>query len=221
MLKGIAKGEHLCYYMKRIFVRLEESSLSRPQLTEKQLKVYNFLVKILANGVPPSVREICKDTGIKSTSTVHAILNVLEENGYIERDPRYSRSIRIAGASSTAQIPVIGRVTAGQPILAVHEIEDYIPYATSSAEGLFALKVVGYSMKDVGILDGDIVIADKDAVSKNGDIIIGMDGDEATVKRLVIRDKQIIFMPENPDFDPIYPENPSILGKVIGSYRKY
>lgn len=195
--------------------------MSRPTLTEKQLKVYNFLVKALGCGVPPSVREICNDTGIKSTSTVHAILNALEENGYIERDARFSRSIRIAGASSTAQVPVIGRVTAGQPILAVEEIEDYIPYATNDSDGLFALRVVGYSMKDVGILDGDLVIADKDAVAKNGDIIIGMDGDEATVKRLIIKDGQVIFMPENPDFDPIYPENPSVLGKVIGSYRRY
>ena len=195
--------------------------MSRPTLTEKQLKVYNFLVQELGRGVPPSVREICAEIGIKSTSTVHGILNALEENGYIERDARNSRSIRIAGASNTAQVPVIGRVTAGQPILAVEEIEDYIPYATSDSSGLFALRVVDYSMRDIGIMDGDIVIADKDAHSRPGDIIIGMDGDEATVKRLVINNGQVIFMPENPDFDPIYPENPSILGKVIGSYRKY
>ncbi len=195
--------------------------MSRPALTEKQLSVYNFLVKALGNGIPPSVREICKETGIKSTSTVHAILSTLEENGYIERDARNSRSIRIAGTVATAQVPVIGRVTAGQPILAVEEIEDYIPYAAGSSEGLFALRVVGYSMKDVGILDGDLVIADKDAAYRSGDIIIGMDGDEATVKRLLIQNGKVIFMPENPDFDPIYPENPSVLGKVIGSYRRY
>ncbi len=195
--------------------------MSRPTLTEKQLKVYNFLVKALGNGIPPSVREICKETAIKSTSTVHGILSALEENGYIERDARNSRSIRIAGASSTAQVPVIGRVTAGQPILAVEEIEDYIPYATNDSAGLFALRVVGYSMRDIGIMDGDLVIADKDAVARHGDIIIGMDGDEATVKRLIIKDGQVIFMPENPDFDPIYPEKPSVLGKVIGSYRRY
>ncbi len=196
--------------------------MSRPQLSEKQLKVYNFLVKALSGGVPPSVREICNDTGIKSTSTVHAILNHLEENGYIERDPKYSRSIRIAGAVSTAQVPVIGRVTAGKPILAVEEITDYVPYAAKDSSGLFALRVVGLSMKDVGILDGDIVIADKDLLARNGDIIIGMDGDEATVKRLVVeKNGTVIFMPENPDFDPIYPENPTVLGKVIGSYRRY
>ena len=176
---------------------------------------------MLSKGVPPSVREICAGTGIKSTSTVHAILGALEENGYIERDARNSRSIRIAGAAQTSQVPLIGRVTAGQPILAVEEIEDYIPYDAGGREGLFALRVVGFSMKDIGILDGDIVIADKDAVARPGDIIIGMDGDEATVKRLVVKDGQIIFMPENPDFDPIYPENPSVLGKVVGSYRRY
>lgn len=195
--------------------------MSRPELTEKQRKVYNFLVQELGRGVPPSVREICAEIGIKSTSTVHGILSVLEENGYIERDARNSRSIRISGASSTAQVPIIGRVTAGKPILAVEEIEDYIPFATSDSSSLFALHVVGYSMRDVGIMDGDIVIADKDAAWRHGDIIIGMDGDEATVKRLYMKDGQVIFMPENPDFDPIYPENPWILGKVIGSYRKY
>ena len=208
-------------YLKKNICSKGDVVLSRPSLSEKQLKVYNYLIKAISSGFPPTVREICNQTGIKSTSTVHAILSVLDENGYIERDPRNSRSIRIAGTASTAQVPVIGRVTAGQPILAVEEIIDYIPYAASSAEGLFALKVVGLSMKDVGILDGDLVIADKDAAYRSGDIVIGMDGDEATVKRLLIKNGQVIFMPENPDFDPIYPENPHVLGKVIGSYRRY
>ena len=195
--------------------------MSRPSLKEKQLNVYNFLVKKISAGLPPTVREICEATGIKSTSTVHEILNVLEENGYISRDAKYSRAIKIEGAVSAAQVPVIGRVTAGQPILAVEEIEDYIPYPTRDSEGLFALRVQGYSMKNVGIMDGDIVVADKDAYIREGDIVIGMDGDEATVKRFVRENGRVVFMPENEDFDPIYPENPSILGKVIGSYRKY
>lgn len=195
--------------------------MSKPSLKEKQLKVYNFLVKKISAGLPPTVREICNATGIKSTSTVHEILNVLEENGYIYRDARYSRAIRIEGATESAQVPVIGRVTAGQPILAVEEIEDYIPYPTRDAEGLFALRVQGLSMKNIGIMDGDIVVADKDAYVREGDIVIGMDGDEATVKRYIKENGRVVFMPENEDFDPIYPENPSILGKVIGSYRKY
>ncbi len=195
--------------------------MSRPSLKEKQLKVYNFLVKKISAGLPPTVREICNATGIKSTSTVHEILNVLEENGYIYRDARYSRAIRIEGATESSQVPVIGRVTAGQPILAVEEIEDYIPFPTRDAEGLFALRVKGLSMKNVGIMDGDIVVAQKDAYIREGDIVIGMDGEEATVKRYIKENGRVVFMPENEDFDPIYPENPSILGKVVGSYRKY
>ena len=195
--------------------------MDRTPLTEKQNAVYNFLVDRLSNGVPPSVREICQATGIKSTSSVHAILTALEENGYITRDPKFSRAIRIENNFNSAFVPVVGKVTAGKPILAVEEIEDYIPYPTKTAEGLFALKVSGLSMKDAGILDGDIVIADKNKTCKNGDIIIGMDGDSATVKRLLISDGQVIFMPENPDFSPIYPEKPAVLGKVIGCYRKY
>lgn len=196
--------------------------MSRPTLSEKQLKVYNFLVKKSSSGLPPTVREICVATGIKSTSTVHAILSVLEDGGYIYRDAGCSRAIRIEGAVESAAVPVLGRVTAGQPILAVEQIEDYIPYPTRDAEGLFALRVEGYSMKNVGIMPGDIVVADKNAYVRSGDIIIGMDGDEATVKRLEkLGDGTVVFMPENEDFDPIYPENPSVLGKVIGSYRKY
>ena len=195
--------------------------MSRPTLTEKQEKVYRYLVSSMADGLPPTVREICSGCSIKSTSTVHGILDALEEYGYIIRDSYSSRAIRIADNVSAARVPVVGRVTAGQPILAVEQIEDYIPFPAKDAEGLFALRVVGLSMRDAGILDGDIVVADKNARYKDGDIIIGMDGDEATVKRLLHKNGQVIFMPENPDFDPIYPENPSVLGKVIGSYRKY
>ena len=195
--------------------------MEKAPLTPKQEAVYNFLVKKMQNGIPPTVREICAATGIKSTSTVHAILNVLEEQGYILRDAKYSRAIRLENDFDASMVPLVGRVTAGQPILAVEQIEDYIPYPTKDAEGLFALKVVGLSMRDAGILDGDIVIADKNAPCRNGDIIIGMDGDEATVKRLIIKGNQVIFMPENPDFSPIYPEKPLVLGKVVGSFRKY
>ena len=197
-------------------------TLERAPLTQKQKAVYEFVVKQLNSGLPPTVREICNATGIKSTSTVHGILNFLEEQAYIVRDSRNSRAIKLDTSYDASMVPLVGKVTAGQPILAVEEIVDYIPYPTRNAEGLFALKVMGLSMRDAGILDGDIIIADKNAPCRNGDIIIGMDGDEATVKRLIIeKGGRVIFMPENPDFSPIYPENPSVLGKVVGSFRKY
>lgn len=195
--------------------------MDRPPLTEKQEAVYKFLLKEMSGGIPPTVREIAAAAGIKSTSTVHAVLNALEEGGYISRNARNSRAIKIENTSESAMVPLVGRVTAGQPILAVERIEDYIPYPTKDAEGLFALKVVGLSMRDAGILDGDIVIADKNAPCRSGDIIIGMDEDSATVKRLLIKDGKVIFMPENPDFSPIIPEKPAVLGKVVGSFRKY
>lgn len=195
--------------------------MSKAPLNEKQKKVYDFLVKEMSGGFPPTVREICNATGIKSTSTVHAILSVLEEEGYIIRDAKSSRAIRLDMEYESAMIPVVGKITAGQPILAVEEIEDYIPFPKENADGLFALRVSGLSMKDAGILDGDIIIADKNASCRNGDIVIGMDGDDATVKRLLIKDGQIIFMPENPDFSPIYPEDPHVIGKVIGNIRRY
>lgn len=195
--------------------------MDRPPLTEKQEAVYKFLVREASRGIPPTVREIAAAAGIKSTSTVHAVLNALEEGGYISRNAGFSRGIKIENSSDAAMVPLVGKVTAGQPILAVERIEDYIPYPTKDAEGLFALKVTGQSMRDAGILDGDIVIADKNAPCRSGDIIIGMDEDSATVKTLLIKDGKVIFMPENPDYSPIIPEKPAVLGKVIGSFRRY
>ena len=196
--------------------------MDKKPLTEKETAVFKFLQKKLSSGIPPTVREIVENTDIRSTSTVHAILTNLEDKGYITRDAKFSRAIRIENDFDSSMVPLVGKVTAGQPILAVEQIEDYIPYPTKDAEGLFALRVSGLSMRDAGILDGDIVIADKNSPCKNGDIIIGMDDDSATVKRLVIgSDGSVVFMPENPDFSPIYPKKPSVLGKVVGSFRKY
>lgn len=195
--------------------------MDRTPLSTNKEKVYKFLVRRLGEGLPPTVREICEATGLHSTSSVHAILNFLEENDYIVRDAKFSRAIRLKDNFDSSMVPLVGKITAGQPILAVEQIEDYIPYPTKDSEGLFALKVVGLSMKNAGILDGDIVIADKNAPCKSGDIVIGMDGDSATVKRLLLKGGKVIFMPENPDFDPIYPKDPKVLGKVVGSFRKY
>ena len=198
--------------------------MSKIQLSLKQALVYDYLKRSMNGSIPPTVREICAATGIRSTSTVHAALSALEQDGYIVRDARSSRSIRLAGTVDTSMVPLVGKVTAGQPIVAVEEIEGYIPVPISSekSDGLFALRVSGLSMRDAGILDGDIIIADKDIESRNGDIIVALIDDEATVKRLIIDNgKKPYLLPENPDFDPIYPEYMEVLGKVVGSYRKY
>lgn len=195
--------------------------MERPILTEKQLRVYKLIVNSLAEGIPPTVRELCAQSGIKSTSTVHGILSALEEYGYIERNAGNSRGIRLQGSAPSSQVPVLGKVTAGIPILAVEQIEDYIPYPTRDAEGLFALRVSGLSMRDAGILDGDLIVADKNRSVRAGDIVVALIEDEATVKRLGFEHGEPVLYPENPDFEPIYAECIDILGRVIGSFRQY
>ena len=189
-------------------------------LTEKEARVFKVISDFLADGIPPTVREICEQTGIKSTSSVHKFLQSLEDKGYIERVGN-SRGIRIAGGTPSSQIPVLGKVTAGNPILAVEDIEGYIPFPTQSSHGLFALKVKGLSMKDAGILDGDIIVADKNQAVRRNDIVVGMIEDEATVKRLGFENGTPVLYPENPDFEPIRADKIDILGKVIGSFRQY
>ncbi len=198
--------------------------MSKSALTEKQKTVYSYLQKTLRNSYVPTVREICEATGIRSTSTVHAALEALAEQGYITRNSNSSRSIRLSGMSDSAMVPIVGKVTAGNPILAVEEIEGYIPYPISSerSDGVFALRVSGLSMRDAGILDGDIIFADRNMIGRDGDIVVALIGEEATVKRLIMkRGEKPYLQPENPDFDPIYPEFMAILGRVVGSYRKY
>lgn len=193
-------------------------------LSKRQEAVYNYLKKVMSKSFPPTVREICEATGISSTSTVHSALSVLEERGYIIRDAKSSRGIRLAGTENTSMVPVIGRVSAGVPILAVEQIEGYIPFPVTNerSDELFALSVKGLSMRDAGILDGDIIIANRELESRDGDIVVALIEDEATVKRLVKKNGQKPYLlPENPDFDPIYPNYMEILGKVVGSYRKY
>lgn len=195
--------------------------MSDINLTIKEAEVFKVITEALAEGLPPTVREICAQTGIKSTSTVHRILSDLEEKGYITRFGGNSRGIRIQGSSPSSQVPVLGKVTAGQPILAVEDIEGYIPFPVNSSEGLFALRVSGLSMRDAGILDGDIIIADKNQIARNGNIVVAMIDEEATVKRLGFENGTPVLYPENPNFDPIYAEKIEILGKVVGSFRQY
>ncbi len=190
-------------------------------ITENQKRVYEYIASRAGKALPPTIREIARATGIKSTSTVQAALKRLEELGYIARDAGCSRGVRMSEGADSSLVPLLGRVAAGKPILAIEHIESYIPYPADSAEGLFALRVTGLSMINAGILDGDIVVADKNSPCKRGDIVIGMDGDEATVKRLEFEGERVVFLPENPDFEPIYPKEPKVLGRVIGCFRRY
>lgn len=192
------------------------------KLTESQKKVYEFLKEESFGGVPPSVREICKATGLRSTSTVHAHLKTLEKLGYISRNAGLNRSIRIEGAQATTQVPILGRVTAGAPILAVEDVEGYIPFGDKSGRELFALHVSGYSMRDAAILDGDYVISERSSTARDGDIVVALLEDEATVKRFYLESAgRVRLQPENPDFEPIYSNNVQILGVVVAVYRFY
>lgn len=188
-------------------------------LTESQKKVYDYLVKTTPLGVPPSVREICAATGLKSTSTVHAHLKTLERLGYISREAGLNRSIRIEGSQPAAQVPILGQVTAGLPILAVEDIEGYIPFPQKEGKELFALHVRGLSMRDAGILDGDYVVAERVPTAADGEIVVAMIDDEATVKRLYREQGRVRLQPENSDFEPIYSDHASVLGKVIAIIR--
>lgn len=189
-------------------------------LTKSQQKVYDFLVQEAPRGIPPTVREICAATGLRSTSTVHAHLKTLERLGYITRDAGLNRSIRIEGSTAAVQVPILGKVTAGQPILAVEDIEGYLPFPQKQGKELFSLHVSGLSMRDAGILDGDYVVAEKTPVAENGEIVVAMIEDEATVKRFFReRDGGFRLQPENPDYEPIYADHVFILGKVIAVLR--
>ncbi len=191
------------------------------RLTKSQQKVYDFLRREAPRGVPPTVREICAATGLRSTSTVHAHLKTLERLGYISREAGLNRSIRIEGSEATTQVPILGRVTAGLPILAVEEIEGYIPFPEKAGKELFALHVQGLSMRDAGILDGDYVVAKRTPAAEDGDIVVAMIEDEATVKRFFREKDGVRLQPENPDFEPIFSKEVFILGKVVAVVRYY
>ena len=191
-------------------------------LNEKQQKVLSFLQERAQDGLPPTVREICAAAGIKSTSTVHAYLKTREENGYISRQSGLNRAIRLPG-ESVARVPLLGKVTAGQPILAVEEVEDYVPYSGGGYQPgeLFALRVSGTSMINAGIFDKDVVIVHKTPTAVNGDIVVALVGDEATVKRFYKENGHFRLQPENDAFEPIIVDEVSILGKVVSLVRYF
>jgi len=199
--------------------------MSQRKLNKTQQKVYDFLVERVQTGVPPSVREIGERVGLRSTSSVQANLDALEAFGLITRDPMHKRSIRIAGLNNMAiqQVPLLGMVTAGQPILAVEQIESYLPYTgpVSRDKSLFALRVRGESMINSGILDGDIIFVEKTPVAANGEIVVAMIEDEATVKTFFKENGRFRLQPENDHMDPIFCDEVVILGKVVSLLRYY
>lgn len=193
------------------------------RINETQQAVLNFIREVISQrGVAPSVREIGEAVGLRSTSTVQYNLNALEKAGYIERDPNLKRTIRLAGGSSKATpVPLLGTVTAGVPILAQEQIEEYIPVALGKGGDYFALHVRGSSMINAHIIDGDIIIVEKTPVAENGDIVVALVGDEATVKRFYKEKGHFRLQPENDDFEPIIVDELALLGKVVTVIRNY
>lgn len=185
--------------------------------------IFEFIKdSILNRNVSPTVREICSELNIASTSTVHYHLKHLASNGYIVKDDKKKRTIKLPGSGSVS-VPLLGTVTAGIPITAIEEVEDYVPVFNlkGSSNDYFALHVRGESMKNAGILDGDIVIVKKTPSCENGEIIVALIDDEATVKRFYKDKKSFRLMPENPDFEPIVVKELAILGKVVSLIRNY
>lgn len=196
------------------------------KLTHGQKLVLDCLRRRINDGVPPTVREICTETGIKSTSSVHNHLRVLEEEGYITRVSGANRSIRLTEDARVAQVPLLGRVTAGAPILAYEDVVGYIPFPADRYSGsvLFALRVCGESMKNAGIMDDDIIIAEKVPTAYNGEIVVALIDEEATVKRFYREEGGVIrLQPENDAFEPIYSdeETVKVLGRVVSCVRYY
>ncbi|RIO81946.1 transcriptional repressor LexA [Staphylococcus gallinarum] len=204
------------------------------ELTKRQNEIFEYIKQtVQSKGYPPSVREIGESVGLASSSTVHGHLSRLEEKGYIKRDPTKPRAIEIVSESigepvnmeETIHVPVIGKVTAGIPITAVENVEEYFPlpehFTSTHNSDIFILNVVGDSMIEAGILDGDKVIVRSQTIAENGDIIVAMtEENEATVKRFYKEKARYRLQPENSSMDPIYLEQVSVLGKVVGLFRE-
>ena len=192
---------------------------------EKRAQILEFVTaKVTEDGYVPSVREICKAVGLSSPATVHYHLNQLCEEGLISKEPNKKRVIRLANqqtGGSFVRVPIVGRVTAGLPILAQECIEDYIQVPSEQIRGreTFALTVRGDSMINAGILDGDIIIVLRTPVAEDGQIVVALLGDEATVKRFYRDGRKIRLQPENDAYAPIYADEVQILGKVIALHR--
>lgn len=191
-------------------------------MNPKALQILDYIRDRIDEGLPPSVREICAALDIKSTSTAHKYLGELRERGLIEKGDRLNRAITLPD-DRNLRVPLVGTVTAGQPILAVEEVEGYIPYRSRSlhSRDLFALRVRGESMINAGILDGDIVIIRRTPAAENGDIVVALVEDEATVKRFYKEKGHYRLQPENDTMEPIIVESVAILGRVVSLIREY
>lgn len=202
--------------------------MAQSKISKKQQEILEFIKdQILTRGFPPAVREICEAVNLKSTSSVHSHLETLERNGYIRRDPTKPRAIEILDDQfnltrrEMVQVPIVGQVAAGQPILAQENIEDYFPFPADQMPNkqLFLLRVKGESMINAGILDGDYVLVEQEVTASNGDMVVALIEDGATVKTFYKEEGVFRLQPENDFMDPIIVREVSILGKVIGVMR--
>ena len=198
------------------------------KISEKQKEILEYIKQeILNKGYPPAVREICEAVHLKSTSSVHSHLETLEKNGYIRRDPTKPRAIEIMDDTfnltrrEMVNVPIIGNVAAGQPLLAVQNIENYFPIPAEYMpnQETFMLKVKGESMINAGILDGDHILVERQSTASNGEIVVALVDDSATVKPYYKEDGHYRLQPENDTMDPIIVDECSILGKVFGVFR--
>lgn len=200
------------------------------KISDKQREILDYIkTEILNKGYPPTVRDICEAVKLKSTSSVHSHLETLEKNGYIRRDPTKPRAIEIVDDNfnltrrEVINVPMIGRVAAGQPILAVENIESYFPIPTEfmpNAES-FMLRVQGESMINAGIFDGDNILVEKCDTAHNGEMVVALVDDSATVKTFYKEGDHIRLQPENDFMDPIIVPDCKILGKVFGVFRLF
>ena len=202
--------------------------MSQGKITEKQKEILEFIKEtILSKGYPPAVREICEAVHLKSTSSVHSHLETLEKNGYIRRDPTKPRAIEILDDTfnltrrELVNVPIVGQVAAGEPILAQENIENYFPIPAEIMPNnqTFMLRVKGESMINAGILDGDMVLVEETHTASNGDMVVALIEDGATVKTFYKEEGIFRLQPENDNMDPILVKELMILGKVIGVFR--
>ncbi len=198
------------------------------KITKKQEEILTYIKQeILDHGYPPSVREICEAVHLKSTSSVHAHLETMEKNGYIRRDPTKPRAIEIIDDQfqltrrEMVNLPILGKVAAGEPIFAEQNIEDYFPIPADYMpnQESFMLKVQGESMIEAGIFDGDMLIVKRQETAKNGDIVVALVDDSATVKTFYKENGHYRLQPENASMEPIIVDHVSILGQVFGVFR--